>query len=72
MSELVDAILANGPLAVRAAKDLVAGVSGRALDRELIEDTCAQIAHIRVSEEGQEGLQAFLQKRAPAWQGNED
>ncbi len=72
VSELVDAILANGPLAVRAAKDLVAGVAGQPLGRELIEDTCARIAHIRVSEEGQEGLQAFLQKRAPAWQGNED
>ena len=72
VSRLVEAILANGPLAVRAAKDLVGSVVGKALDGALIEDTCARIAHIRVSEEGQEGLQAFLQKRAPAWQGKED
>jgi methylglutaconyl-CoA hydratase len=72
VAALVDAALANGPLAVRAAKDLVGSVVGKPLDHALIEDTCARIAHIRVSEEGQEGLQAFLQKRAPAWQGDEE
>ena len=72
VSRLVEAILANGPLAVRAAKDLVGSVAGKTLDHALIEDTCARIAHIRVSEEGQEGLKAFLQKRAPAWQAKED
>ena len=72
VSNLVEAVLANGPLAVRAAKDLVGSVAGQPLDHALIEDTCARIAHIRVSEEGQEGLQAFLQKRAPAWQRKED
>ncbi|NWB63459.1 gamma-carboxygeranoyl-CoA hydratase, partial [Pseudomonas sp. F1002] len=29
------------------------------------------IARIRVSAEGQEGLRAFLQKRAPNWQPQE-
>ena len=72
VNELVTSLLQNGPLAVRAAKDLIAGVSGRALSDELIEDTCARIAHIRVSQEGQEGLTAFLQKRAPAWQDSKE
>lgn len=64
---LVDAVLGNGPQAVRAAKDLIACVAGQAITPELIEDTCARIAHIRVSEEGQEGLSAFLGKRPPVW-----
>jgi methylglutaconyl-CoA hydratase len=64
---LVGAILSNGPNAVRAAKDLVASVANREIDSALIEDTCVRIAHIRVSEEGQEGLGAFLGKRSPNW-----
>ena len=64
---LVNTLLANGPVAVRAAKDLIANVAGREISAELIEDTCVRIAHIRVSEEGQEGLGAFLNKRSPNW-----
>jgi len=65
---LTNAILGNGPEAVLAAKDLVNSIAGQAVDSELIEDTCARIAHIRVSTEGQEGLGAFLNKRKPNWQ----
>ncbi|QIB66177.1 enoyl-CoA hydratase/isomerase family protein [Kineobactrum salinum] len=67
---LVERLLQNGPQAVRAAKDLIRGVAGQELDAELVEDTCARIAHIRVSHEGQEGLAAFLEKRQPNWIGN--
>ncbi|MBC6427780.1 MAG: enoyl-CoA hydratase/isomerase family protein [Cellvibrionales bacterium] len=69
---LADRLLANGPAAVSAAKKLVLDLAGRAVDAELIEDSCRRIADIRVSAEGQEGLGAFLEKRAPAWieQGN--
>lgn len=64
---LVDALLQNGPRAVRASKLLVLDVAGREISDELVEDTCVRIAHIRVSEEGQEGLGAFLNKRKPVW-----
>jgi methylglutaconyl-CoA hydratase len=56
---------------VRAAKALAGDVAKRALDAQLVEDTCERIARIRVSAEGQEGLQAFLNKRKPAWQGRQ-
>jgi methylglutaconyl-CoA hydratase len=69
---LLDALLANGPDAVRAAKDLIASVAGRDISAELVEDTCVRIAHIRVSEEGQEGLGAFLNKRSPNWISRQD
>jgi methylglutaconyl-CoA hydratase len=69
IDQWIDALLGNGPQAVAAAKQLVARVAGKAIEPALIDHTCEQIAAIRVSSEGQEGLQAFLQKRRPHWNG---
>lgn len=68
--ELVDSILANGPMAVREAKQLIFEVDNRSVDDQLVAQTSARIAAIRGSEEGQEGLSAFLEKRAPSWKGS--
>jgi methylglutaconyl-CoA hydratase len=35
----------------------------------LREETASRIAAIRASEEGKEGLSAFLEKRKPVWAG---
>ena len=67
IEQLVGLILSNGPEAVAAAKQLVFAVSGKAIDSTLIEHTCEVIAGIRVSGQGQEGLNAFLEKRKPKW-----
>lgn len=64
---IVAAIVANGPLAVRACKRLVKDIAGREIDAALREDTARRIADIRASAEGREGVQAFLNKRDPAW-----
>lgn len=64
---LVKALLANSPAAVKEAKQLVFDVAEREITDELIEETSKRIAAIRVSEEGQEGLTAFLEKRQPRW-----
>lgn len=69
---LVDAILANSPQAVLAAKQLVAFVADAALTEATIAETSQRIAAIRVSAEGQEGLTAFLEKRTPAWQAPQE
>ncbi|EED30754.1 enoyl-CoA hydratase/isomerase [gamma proteobacterium NOR5-3] len=63
----VEALLLNGPEALSAAKQLIREIAGKAVDAQMIDDTSARIAHIRVSQEGQEGLQAFLEKRPPSW-----
>ena len=65
---LIDAIVANSPQAVVAAKALVAYVADAPLSADTIAETSRRIAAIRVSAEGQEGLSAFLEKRTPAWQ----
>ena len=70
VEKLIEALLQNGPEAVRASKQLVADVTGRDITADLIEDTCGRIARIRISQEGQEGLGAFLNKRKPNWLGD--
>ncbi|NNC98655.1 MAG: enoyl-CoA hydratase/isomerase family protein [Gammaproteobacteria bacterium] len=67
VNRFINNLLGNGPAAMAAAKSLIANVADRAVTTELIEHTCALIAEIRVSEEGQEGLSAFLEKRPAAW-----
>lgn len=64
---IVAALLAGGPRAVAAAKALVARVARAPLDDALVAETAERIASIRASEEGREGLSAFLEKRPPTW-----
>lgn len=65
--ELAKLLLANSPQAITTAKKLIQTISGRPINNDLITETAAMIAEIRVSEEGQEGLQAFIEKRKPKW-----
>jgi methylglutaconyl-CoA hydratase len=66
VSRYTGEILAAAPEAIAAAKALIANVWGRSVD-EAMPITATAIATRRVSTEGQEGLRAFLEKRAPAW-----
>ena len=66
--QLVDGIVRNGPVAVRACKNLVKDIGRLALSPDLRDLTARRIADVRASEEGREGLRAFLTKTPPAWQ----
>jgi methylglutaconyl-CoA hydratase len=66
--ERVRELLKAAPGAVAAAKALVRSVSGPPLD-DLRELVCRHIAERRASDEGQEGLKAFLEERKPDWDG---
>ena len=70
VEKTIDLILANSSEAVKAAKQLVFDVIGKQVTRELLQQTSESIADIRASEEGKEGLSAFLEKRKPAWLKN--
>ncbi|AOS96697.1 2,3-dehydroadipyl-CoA hydratase [Microbulbifer aggregans] len=70
VQKLVNTILDNGPRAVAMAKQLAMSMSNRVINEELQGQTSALIAAVRVSPEGQEGLSAFLEKRAPSWMGS--
>ncbi len=67
VNEWAQKILKNAPNAVRAAKKLVFDVSSGEVTKEMIEGTIKLIADTRDSEEGREGLTAFLEKRPPSW-----
>ena len=64
---IVDALLAAGPHAQAAAKALIARVAGAPIDDALVADTARRIAEIRATDEGREGVGAFLEKRKPRW-----
>jgi methylglutaconyl-CoA hydratase len=66
---IVAALVANGPQAVRACKRLVQDVAGQSITADLRADTARRIADIRASDEGREGVRAFLDKRKPRWSG---
>ena len=64
----VDNLLLNSPQAMRASKDLMREVGHGELTPALRRYCENAIARIRVSDEGQEGLRAFLEKRPARWQ----
>ncbi len=60
VERILEGILAGGPTAVREAKRLV-------LEPGDEDDLLARAAERRTSDEGQDGLRAFLEKRTAAW-----
>jgi methylglutaconyl-CoA hydratase len=64
---LVKHLLAGGPEAHAKIKALIRSVAGRRPDDALVAETAKQIAEIRGSPEGKEGIAAFLEKRKAAW-----
>jgi methylglutaconyl-CoA hydratase len=67
VAALVKPLLAGGPLAQKAAKELISAVQGRPLDDATLEETAQRIARQRRTDEARDGVSAFLDKRPPAW-----
>ncbi len=65
----ISCLLENSPAAIKQAKKLIKNVQAKQMDTpsNIHHQCCEAIAKIRVSEEGQEGLRAFLEKRSPSW-----
>ena len=66
LSDYVSHILSSAPNAVKNTKALLRSFAPLK-PAELLEKTTALIAEARVSEEGQEGITAFFEKRNPYW-----
>ncbi len=60
--DIVNALVAGGPQAQAAAKDLIRALADRPVDDALVKDTAQRIARIRATP-----LSAFLEKRPPNW-----
>jgi methylglutaconyl-CoA hydratase len=68
VQSLLRALLQNSPNAVTESKRLVREVVDQPISDVLLEDTAQRIARVRASDEGKEGVRAFLEKRRPFWQ----
>ena len=66
VDELIQSILSSGPKAVAMAKKLVNEVPPMTPE-QFRPYTAEMIARLRDSDEGQEGIDAFLSKRKPKW-----
>jgi len=64
-------LLSSGPEAITTCKELLRNVPQMSHD-EVKKYTAEVIARIRMSDEGQEGMAAFLEKRRPKWAKDSD
>jgi methylglutaconyl-CoA hydratase len=69
LDSILEFLLAAGPAAQAAAKDLIRAVSNQPIDSDIIQNCAQRIARIRATSEAREGLDAFLEKRKPNWPG---
>ena len=67
IQETVKMLRSSGPKAMSHVKQLISKVANELTLEGAIEYTARMIADIRASEEGQEGMNAFLEKRKPGW-----
>lgn len=72
LNYLLDRLLEGGQQAHTDAKDLIYYVQDRHMNEDLMMETVVRIADARASDEGREGLTAFLEKRKPAWAMSEE
>ncbi len=63
----IEGLFKNSPDAMASSKQLVRSVVGRPIDEAVIEETSRGIASARTSNQGREGVKAFLEKRKPQW-----
>jgi methylglutaconyl-CoA hydratase len=68
IADVLEALSHTSPQATREAKRLVHDLAGQPLTEALLAETAQRIAAVRGSEDGREGVRAFLQKRKPRWQ----
>lgn len=67
LAETISNLRTSGPNAMNQCKKLIHEVCNNLTMKEAYEYTARIIAEIRASEEGQEGMNAFLEKRKPKW-----
>jgi len=71
LNEVLEALSLTSGQATREAKRLVHDIADPPLTDDLLADTAERIAAARRSEDGREGVRAFLQKRKPRWQSQQ-
>ena len=67
VNDVIGLLKTSGPKAMTHCKNLLYDISNKLSLQDAIEYTAKMIAEIRASQEGQEGMAAFLEKRKPNW-----
>jgi len=67
INALLGALMQTSANAVSESKRLVRELADRPIDDAIVADTADRIASIRTSDDGREGVRAFLEKRKPRW-----
>lgn len=67
---LIDKLLLGGPKAQTAIKTYLQNIYSKSISDDVINYAAENIADLRVSEEGQKGIKAFLNKSNPDWQND--
>lgn len=67
INQTVASLMTSGPIAMKTCKDLLYNLANKWSLEEAKLETAKLIAALRESEEGQEGMKAFLEKRKPNW-----
>ena len=67
---LIDKLLLGGPKAQTAIKTYLQNIYSKSISDDVIKYAAENIAELRVSEEGQKGIKAFLNKSNPDWQND--
>lgn len=69
LKQLTGQLIEGGPQALEITKRLIYDITNELSLNEAVEQTSGIIADLRASEEGREGMAAFLEKRKPRWSG---
>ena len=67
VNKTIKFLMSSGPNAMTACKKLIYDISNSLSFDESIDYTARLIAELRASQEGQEGMASFLEKRKPDW-----
>jgi methylglutaconyl-CoA hydratase len=67
VNDTVKMMMTSAPAAMTACKKLIYDISNELCFENVMDYTAQLIAELRASEEGQEGMASFLEKRPPKW-----
>lgn len=67
LGSVIDFLKTSGPQAMTHCKNLIFNIANNLTLEEAYDYTAKMIADIRSSDEGQEGMEAFIEKRKPNW-----
>ncbi len=67
LEDLTNQLIENSPMALKRTKDIINRITENVHYPKMIDFTADIITQARKSEDGQEGMQAFIEKRKPVW-----